>query len=316
MIKIGEQAGGYEFLSIQGTSRIGTAYKVRNVVTNRIEILRVLHRAPGDREEVERFLREMRVHARLAHPNLISFYSAAEIDHELVMTSEFFEGTNLTGLLAERPFSIEEAVAAMSQVLAGLEYAHEHGVVHREISPANIFVSADGHVKVAGFGLAKSAADPELTRPGTVMGWLEYMSPEQALASPVDARTDIYSAGAVLHEMVTGRVPFLGKSELDLLRSHISVAPTPPMDINPRVPPDLNRIILTALAKNPSERFQTAGKFRAALDRAALTLAASHPQPEVDAYDDAKELPKLLVTAVLTFVFVFGTFLTVMNFVK
>jgi serine/threonine-protein kinase len=310
MIKIGQQAGGYEILSIHGTSRIGTAYKVRNVVTDRIEVLRVLHRASGDREETERFLREMRVHARLSHPNLISFYNAAEIENELVMTSEFFEGASLTGLLANGCLSIEESVAAMSQVLAALEYAHEHGVVHREISPANIFMSPDGVVKLAGFGLAKSAADPELTRPGTVMGWLEYMSPEQAMAAPVDLRTDIYSAGAVLYEMVTGQAPFGGKSELDLLRSHIDAAPAPPVDINPLVPPELNRIILTALAKNPAERFQTAAEFRAALDRANKT------QQEANGYEETADLPRLMFTGVLTFVLVFGAFMTLVNVVK
>ena len=316
MIKVGQVAGGYEVLSIQGTSRIGTAYKVQNLVTDRVEILRVLHRSPEDREEADRFLREMKVHARLSHPNLISFYSATEIDNELVMTSEFFEGTTLKELLAERALSIEEAVAAMSQVLAALDYAHEHGVMHREISPTNILIGEDGAVKLAGFGLAKSAADPELTRPGTVMGWLEYMSPEQAMAGPLDAKTDIYSAGVVLYEMVTGQVPFAGKSELDLLRSHISAAPKPPMEINPLVSPDLNRIILTALAKNPADRFQTAAEFRAALDCIRLTFAGSHPQPEMSGYFNAKELPSLLVTGVVTFVFVFGMCLTLMNFVK
>lgn len=323
MIKIGQEAGGYEFLSIQGTSRIGTAYKVRNLVTDRIEILRVLHRAPEDREEADRFLREMKVHARLSHPNLVSFYSAAEIDHELVMTSEFFEGTSLTGLLAERALSIEDAVASMSQVLAALDYAHEHGVVHREISPANILMSADGEVKLTGFGLAKSAADPELTRPGTVMGWLEYMSPEQAMAAPLDARTDIYSAGVVLYEMITGLVPFAGKSELDLLRAHVNVAPAPPMDVNPLVPTELNRIILTALAKRPSDRFQTAGEFRDALERVRASLTASHPQPEMrafvetEAHDgvETQDVKNLVFTGVLTFVVVFGVCLKFINVV-
>src|SRR4030095_9689898 len=135
-----------------------------------------------------------------------------------------------------------EATAWMSQVLAGLEYAHEHGVVHREVSPANIRIGAEGKVKLTGFGLAKSAADPALTRAGTGMGWRDSMSPEHSLAAAVDARSDIYSAGAVLYEMVTGQAPFTGKSELDLMRAHFSKSPVPPMEINPLIPPDLNQV--------------------------------------------------------------------------
>src|SRR5439155_5628309 len=130
--------------------------------------LRVLQRAPEDHEEASRFLREMKVHARLSHPNLVLFYGAAEIDHELVMTSEYFEGASLQRLLSERALPINEAVSWMSQVLAGLNYAHEHAVVHREVSSANILISAEGKVKLTGFGLAKSAVDPELTQAGTV----------------------------------------------------------------------------------------------------------------------------------------------------
>jgi serine/threonine protein kinase len=279
MIQIGERAGPYEFLSIQGSSRIGAAYKVRNILVNRIELFRVLEGTPDDRDETDRFLREIKVHARLSHPNIVSFYSAVEVDGELVMTSEFFEATTLQELLEKGMMPIKEAIASISQILAALDCAHEHGVVHREVSPANILLSAAGAVKLSGFGLAKSAADPQLTLAGTVMGWLEYMSPEQALGSALDARTDIYSAGAVLYEMVTGQVPFAGKSEFDLMRAHVSTAPVPPIMINPDLPGALNDIILTALAKNPSDRFQTAGKFREALASVSLTSAASPLQP-------------------------------------
>ena len=299
MISLGQEAGGYKFLAIEGTSRIGMAYRVWNLLLDRIEIVRVLQRAPENSEEADRFLREIKVHARLSHPNLVSFYGAAEIDRQLVTTSEYFESASLQRCLSERVLPISEAIAWMLQVLTGLDYAHGCGVVHREVSPTNILINAEGKVKLTGFGLAKSATDPALTRAGTVMGWLEYMSPEQAMAGAVDARSDIYSAGAVLYEMVTGQVPFAGKTEFDVMRAHVGTAPAPPRDVNPLVPQGLNQIILTALAKNPSERFQTVRQFRDALERACPASAASPPrQPRRSRGED---LPELLLTGVLTF---------------
>ena len=315
MVPLGQEAGGYKFLSIQGSSRIGTAYRVLNVVADRIEILRVLQRANEDREQTNRFLREIKVHARLSHPNLVAFYGAAEINEQLVTTSEYFEGASLQRWLGKRALPISEAVAWMSQVLAGLEYAHTHGVVHREVSSANILISAEGKVKLTGFGLAKSATDAELTQAGTVMGWLEYMSPEQGMAAAVDARSDIYSAGAVLYEMVTGRVPFAGKSELDLIRAHVSKAPVPPKDINPLVSQELNQTILTALAKRPSERFQTAGQFRDALGQAFPAPAAS-PLPELRLSVMREDLPQLVLTGVLTFVAMTVVFFTCLKVMR
>jgi serine/threonine-protein kinase len=261
-------------------------------------------------------MREIKVHARLSHPNLVSFYGAAEIDHQVVVTSEHFEGASLQKRLLERSLPINEVVAWMLQVLAGLDYAHEHGVVHREVSSATILVSDEGKVKLTGFGLAKSAADPALTRAGTVMGWLEYMSPEQAMATSVDARSDIYSAGAVLYEMVTGHVPFYGKSEFDLMRAHVSMAPVPPRDINPLIPHELNQTILTALAKNPSERFQTVRDFREALERACPAAAPSLRHPEISPSVIRKDLPRLVLTGVLTFMALTIAFVTCLKLMR
>src|SRR5579859_201989 len=205
-LEVGQKTGVYEIVGIQENSRSGRTYKVRNTIADRFELLRILPRElQENREEVERFLREIKVHARLCHPNVVAFHSATELDNQLVVTSEYFEATSLEKRLEAGPMPIKEAIDCMSQVLAALSYAHENGVMHREISPANILLSDSGAVKLTGFGLAKSATDAQLTRAGTVMGWLEYMSPEQVKGiDSVDARTDIYSSGAVLYEMVTG----------------------------------------------------------------------------------------------------------------
>src|SRR5437899_744805 len=153
--EIKQLPGGYELVGeVENSSRIGQAYKVRNVVAGRFEVLRVLPQESTDRDELERFLREIKVHARLSHPNIVSFYTAAEIDGEVVTTSEFFDGITLAKRLEAGPMPARETIVCMSQVLSALNYAHELGVVHREVSPANILIGADGTVKLTGFGLA------------------------------------------------------------------------------------------------------------------------------------------------------------------
>ena len=155
--------------------RSGTSYKVRNIIGDRFEVLRILPKdSQEDREQTERFLREIRVHARLTHPNIVAFYNASEIDGEFVMTTELVDGITLAQRLEMGPLPLDEAVRYTCQALSALAYAHEQGIVHREISPENMLVTLDGTFKLSGFGLAKSAADPQLTQTGTVMGWLEY----------------------------------------------------------------------------------------------------------------------------------------------
>src|SRR5882672_10659552 len=155
--EIGQTAAGYEFVGVQDSSRTGGAFKVKNVVADRFEVLRILPKElQADREEVDRFLREIKVHSRLSHPNIVSFYTATEIDGKLVMTSEFFEGITLEKRLESGPMPPDEAIRCMSQVLSALSYAHELGVTHREVSPANILLGPNGTVKLTGFGLAKS----------------------------------------------------------------------------------------------------------------------------------------------------------------
>jgi eukaryotic-like serine/threonine-protein kinase len=312
--EIGQKTGVYEFIAVQDNVRIGRSYKVRNTIADRFEVLRVLSGDPRlDREEADRFLREIKVHARLSHPNIVSFYTAMELDNHLVMTSEFFEGISLEKRLEAGPMPVREAISRMYQVLAALNYAHEHGVVHREISTANILLGADGAVKLTGFGLAKSEVDPELTIAGTVMGWLEYMSPEQVKAIAVDARADIYSAGAVLYEMVTGRVPFVCKNEFDLMTAHLSTPPAPPISVKPDLPPQLSRIILNALAKDPAERFQTAAEFREALANVALSPPPRRQDPVAPPPRDRQ---RLLLTGVFTFILVAAAFFALLKIVR
>jgi serine/threonine protein kinase len=272
----GEKFGDYVVLETIETPRFGLAYKVRNERAKwRIEHLRVLDEEKRGDEDTERFLREIRVHSSLSHPNLIRFYDAARVDGRLVLTTEFVEGITLAQKLAEERLQLPVAVGYARQFLHALEAAHNENIVHREVAPVHILITRDGTVKLGGFGLAKNQNDAALTRAGTVMGWLEYIAPEQVQGMAwVDPRADVYSAGCVLYEMVTGQPPFIGESQFELMMAHVKEQPRPPMEINPAISPELNQVILRALSKGRYERFSTAAQFVEALDTTPEGLAA------------------------------------------
>src|SRR5579862_89202 len=173
----GQTIDGYEVIELLDRSKDGLAYKVRNQLLDRLELLRLLPKSLQDvPEQVTRFLREAKVHARMSHPNIVAFYHAAQMDGQLVMTTEFVEGTTLAKRRELGALPLSEAIDYISQTLAALEYAHSLGVVHRDVTPSNIILTPGGIVKLTGFGLAKASTDQQLTQPGTVLGSLNYIS--------------------------------------------------------------------------------------------------------------------------------------------
>jgi serine/threonine-protein kinase len=188
------------------------------------------------------------------------------------------EGTTLEKLAAQGRIPLDQALDYAMQVLAALNYAHGKGVIHRDIKPANIMITSHGLVKLMDFGIAKSTNDMNLTRPGTTMGSVYYMSPEQVRGGTIDARSDLYSLGVTLYEMLTGRKPFQADTSYSVLNAQLNQAPTPPLEVNPAIPPELNNIGLHALAKAPEQRFQTADEFRNALKALREPLTAQAPQ--------------------------------------
>jgi len=273
--EIGKTVAGYEIVEVLGSSKTGVAYKVRNVFAQRFEVLKILPKSIQDDEEQNaRFLREIKVHAQLLHPNIVTFYNAREIEGQLVMTKEFVPGITLVEKLQAGPIAWRESSRYACNALSALEYAHAHGIIHRGFSSSNLIITDTGIARLAGFGFAKSVTDPELTAAGVVIGALKYMSPEQVKGEAIDARCDIYSLGIVLYEMLVGRVPFDAKSQFEIMMAQVNTPPKHVSDLNAEVPRELGDLVAKALAKSPGERFQTAREFREAIERFILSQDA------------------------------------------
>jgi eukaryotic-like serine/threonine-protein kinase len=268
---------GYRIIEPIASGGMGQVFKAEHVITKRIEAVKLLSGA-GTEEETDRFLREIQLQASLSHPNIAAVYNAFRLDQDLVMVMELVEGEPLRTMLERGPLAPDLAIHYTCQVLNAIAYAHEHGVIHRDISPSNIVITPQGFVKLMDFGLAKAAASPSASLSGVYLGSPHYMSPEQVKdATRASERSDIYSLGAVLYEMVTGRKVFDGAGSFDVMQAQVERAPTPPIEINPAIPPALSAAILTALEKDPDQRFDDADEFRRALGAPAQAVAPITP---------------------------------------
>ena len=263
---IGDRIGDYEVIGILGAGGMGKVYKVRNVISDRVEAIKVLlPELTNVPELADRFLREIKVLATLEHPHIAALRTAQRIDNQLVMVMELVEGVTVEDKLKNGPLPVDQAVDIVAQVLSALSYAHARGVIHRDIKPANMMVTEGGVVKLMDFGIAKAAGDRKLTMTGTTLGSLFYMSPEQIKGAELDPRSDLYSLGVSLYEMVTGARPFKGDSDFSIMSAHLETPPVPPIEVDPRLPAALNEIILMAIVKDPAKRFQSATAFGAAI---------------------------------------------------
>jgi len=269
--QVGSTVGDYEVVGVLGAGGMGKVYKVRNVISDRIEALKVLlPDLASEPELADRFLREIKVQASLVHPNIAALHTALHLENQLLMLMEFVDGVSLEQKLKDGPLPAAQAVDYVMQVLAALDFAHGHGVIHRDIKPANIMLTPGGVVKLMDFGIAKAGTDRKLTMTGTTLGSLYYMSPEQIQgAVTLDARSDLYSVGVSLYELVTGKRPFDGDSQFAIMAAHLEKTPVPPVTVDPKLPQALNDIILLSVAKDPGGRFQTAAAFRNALSNVA-----------------------------------------------
>ena len=276
--QIGSRKGDYEILGVLGAGGMGKVYKVRNVLSDRIEAMKVLLPNLTDQTDlVERFLREIKVLAGLSHPNIAGLRTALTIDNQLVMIMEYVEGTTLSSRVERGPIPRGEALNYIDQVLAALSYAHERQIIHRDIKPANMMLTPEGVVKLMDFGIARSGPDLGLTITGMTLGSLAYMSPEQVKCEAIDARSDLYSVGVSLYEMVTGQRPFKADSNFAIMQAHIKEVPRMPVEVKPDLPVSVSKIIVMAMEKDPAQRFQSANAFRSALQSVAGELGVSMP---------------------------------------
>jgi serine/threonine protein kinase/beta-lactam-binding protein with PASTA domain len=275
----------YELVRKIARGGMAEVFAARDLLLDRQVALKVLFpELSVDPAFVERFRREAQAAASLSHPNIVSVYDWGEFERTYYIVMEFVDGRPLSQVLrTEGPLAPERAALIAADVAAALSFAHRHGVVHRDVKPGNVLITDDNHVKVTDFGIARAANTQEnLTQTGAVIGTATYFSPEQARGDTVDARSDLYSLGVVLFEMVCGQPPFVADSPLSVAYKHVREDPPRPRSLNPAVPPALEAIIGQALAKSPAARYQNAQELRADLLRftQGLTVSALSPARE------------------------------------
>jgi serine/threonine protein kinase len=269
--------GQFEVQELLGEGGIGQVYAARDTVLDRMVAIKSLRaELLSDKSFVARFRGEAKNLALLSHPNITTLYTLLEEGGSLYMVMEMVRGQTLEAILEQRgaPFTTQEALAIVAQAADGLSYAHEMGIVHRDIKPANLILTSSGLLKIMDFGIARAQGTQRMTRDGSIVGTLAYMSPEQCRGQEVDGRTDQYSLGIVLYEMLTGKVPFEATTDYELMQAHINSPPEWPSRRVPGIAPHAEKALMKALSKKAHDRFPTLTAFKEALGAPASRTEA------------------------------------------
>lgn len=256
------QLGRYEIISELGQGAMGVVYKATDPLIDRIVAIKTINLglAQDEKEEYEgRFYQEAKAAGRLSHPNIVTIYDVGKSGEVAYIAMEFLQGREIRDVLDDgEVLPVAQTLDIVSQVAFGLAYAHEHGIVHRDVKPSNIMMIRDGHVKITDFGIARMESASVRTQTGMVLGSPKYMSPEQVMGKVIDQRSDIFSLGVMLYEMLTGKAPFVGENVNAIMYQTLNGIPPPPSTLNPGVPDMLNFIVAKALAKSLDDRYQNA----------------------------------------------------------
>ncbi|MGB9886254.1 MAG: protein kinase domain-containing protein [Moorellales bacterium] len=283
--------GRYRITEPIGSGGMAVVYKGEDILLNRTVTVKILRdQYASDQAFIRRFRQEAQAVARLSHPNIVSIYDVGEEGSYHYLVMEYVPGGTLKDLIRDRaPLPVGEAIGYLLQLLEALEHAHANGIVHCDIKPHNLLVTPAGRIKITDFGLARAATEATITFPGSIVGSVHYLSPEQAKGEPATVRSDLYSLSVVFFEMLTGRTPFQGETPLAVAMQHLQATPPSPRSFNPDIPPALERIVLKGLAKDPADRYATAAEMRSDLEK--VFLGAEEP---------TRVLPSQVSTATVT----------------
>ncbi|RAV19953.1 Stk1 family PASTA domain-containing Ser/Thr kinase [Paenibacillus contaminans] len=291
---IGQELGGrYELLDRVGGGGMAIVYKGHDLLLNRNVAVKVLRQQyVHDEEFIRRFRREAQSAASLSHPNVVSIYDVGQEEDIHYIVMEYIEGMTLNDLIKEKaPLQVEDAIHIATQICDALDHAHSNQIIHRDIKPHNILIGKNGRVKVTDFGIARAATSSTITQTGSVIGSVHYFSPEHAKGIAAGAKSDLYSLGIVLYQMLTGKLPFLGESPISVALKHLQENVEEPRKVNPLIPQSIENIILKAMRKNPDERYQSAKEMMSDLETCMLPERRNEPKlsfADADEWDEER----------------------------